>query len=294
MLKPAKISVVVLVDSETNLVCVPISVLKLTLEKEAERLIMKNIIQDELDLAKSKMIEEITFQGKTLAKLTRDNVAIVEAMIRNDSAYIHSTDVDAEPDKNKKGEVKYGGSSAFWMTLLKRVLRDNISDSSYTYEEIIKGAVESVDRENSTHLNADKCGRQEITDRICRFDRDEFVKCLEDPDYNDMALIREISRITSAEERARRNLSFASKFCHYACFYVFEGTENQDNYSIYDKILKTVLPLYLGYYKIESSYDLNDYKDYRMAVDSIRKASGIEISRNGFDHLLWYYHKGRL
>ena len=293
-MKPAKISVVVLVDSETNLVCVPISVLKLTLEKEAERLIMKNIIQDELDLAKSKMIEEITFQGKTLAKLTRDNVAIVEAMIRNDSAYIHSTDVDAEPDKNKKGEVKYGGSSAFWMTLLKRVLRDNISDSSYTYEEIIKGAVESVDRENSTHLNADKCGRQEITDRICRFDRDEFVKCLEDPDYNDMALIREISRITSAEERARRNLSFASKFCHYACFYVFEGTENQDNYSIYDKILKTVLPLYLGYYKIESSYDLNDYKDYRMAVDSIRKASGIEISRNGFDHLLWYYHKGRL
>ena len=255
---------------------------------------MKNTIQDELELAKSKMIEEVTFQEKTLAKLTRDNVAIVEAMIRNDSAYIHSTDVSAGPVYNGKGEVKYGGSSAYWMTLLKSVLLDEGSCNSYTYEEIIKGAVESVDRENSTHLNADKCGRQEITERIYRFDRNEIINCLKDPDYNDMALIREIARITSAEERARSNPSFASKFCHYACFYVFEGTEYQDNYSIYDRILKTVLPLYLRYYKITQKYDLSDYKDYRQAVDSIREASGIEISRNGFDHLLWYYHKGRI
>jgi len=255
---------------------------------------MGNTIQKELELAKSKMIEEVTFQGKTLAKLTRDNVAIVEAMIRNDSAYIHSTDVGAAPVYNRKGEVKYGGSSAYWMTQLKKVLLDGGSGASYTYEEIIKGAVESVDRENSTHLNADKCGRQEITERICRFDRKEFVKCLKNPDYKDMELIREISRITSAEERARSNPSFASKFCHYACFYVFEGTEYQDNYSIYDGILKTVLPLYLGYYQIATEFDLSDYRDYRMAVDSIREASGISISRNGFDHLLWYYHKGRL
>lgn len=259
---------------------------------------MKNIIQDELELAKSKMIEEVSFKGKTLAKLTRDNVAIVEAMIRNDSAYIHSTDVSADPVPNRKGDVKYGGSSAYWMTQLKNVLLGNASDSLYTYDEIIKGAVESVDRENSTHLNADKCGRQEITERICRFDRNEFIKCLKDPDYKDMALIQEISRITSAKERARRNPSFASKFCHYACFYIFEGTEYQDNYSIYDGILKTVLPLYLEYFQIDKDFDLSNYKDYRHAVDKIRMASGIasgiEISRNGFDHLLWYYHKGRL
>lgn len=263
-------------------------------EKEGVRLVMKNIIQDELELVKSKMIEEVTFQGKTLAKLTRDNVAIVEAMIRNDSAYIRSADVNAAPDYNRKGEVNYGGSSAYWMTLLKKVLLENKPDSTYTYEEIIKGAVESVDRENSTHLNADKCGRQEITERIYQFDRNEFVKCLKDPDYGNMKLICEISRKTSAEKGARSNLSFASKFCHYVCFYVFEGTEYQDNYSIYDRIIKTVLHLYLGYYQIGQEYDLRDYKDYRMAVDSVREASGIAISRNGFDHLLWYYHKGRL
>ncbi len=255
---------------------------------------MRNTIQDELKLAKTKMIEEVTFQGKTLARLTRDNVAIVEAMIRNDSAYIHSTDVNAAPIYNRKNEIKYGGSSAYWMTLLKKSLLDGEANGTYSYKEIIKGAVESVDRENSTHLNADKCGRQEITERLCRFNRVELIDCLKDPDYEDMKLIQEISRKTSAEQRARTNPSFASKFCHYACFYFFEGTEHQDNYSIYDGILKTVLPLYLGYYQIDQDFDLSDYRDYRMAVDSIRAASGIEISRNGFDHLLWYYHKGRL
>lgn len=254
---------------------------------------MENTIHKELELAKSKMIEEVIFQEKTLARLTRDNVAIVEAMIRNDSAYIRSTDVNSAPIYNRRGEIKYGGSSAYWMTLLKNTLWNTKSDD-YSYEDIIKGAVESVDRENSTHLNADNCGRQEITERICAFNRSEFVECLKDPDYKDMKLIREISRVTSAKQRARSNPSFASKFCHYACFYIFDGTEYQDNYSIYDGILKAVLPLYLGYYKINQQFDLSDYKDYRSAVDIIRDASGVEISRNGFDHLLWYYHKGRL
>lgn len=255
---------------------------------------MQNTIQKELVLAKSKMIEEVVFRDMTLAKLTRDNVAIVEAMIRNDSAYIHSTDVNAAPIYNRKGDIKYGGSSAYWMTQLKTAVLGDGSDGVYSYEDIIKGAVESVDRENSTHLNADKYGRQEITQRLCAFDRGELVECLKDPDHDDMKLIREISRITSAQQRARTNPSFASKFCHYACFYVFEGTEYQDNYSIYDGILKAVLPMYLGYFRVGQEYDLSDYRDYRMAVDAIREASGIEISRNGFDHLLWYYHKGRL
>ena len=255
---------------------------------------MKTTIQKELDLSKRKMIQEINYKNRTLAKLTRDNVAIVEAMIRNDSAYIRSTDVNAKPTYNRKYNIKYGGSSAFWMTLLKQALLSDQTDHKYSYEEIIKGAVEAVDRENSTHINADKCGRQEITERIIGFNRKGLIECLKYPDETDLKLFHEISRKTSAEEKPRSNPSFASKFCHYACFYLFEGTEYQDNYSIYDGILKTVLPWYLEYYQIETVFDLNDYKSYRLAVDSIREASCIEISRNGFDHLLWYYHKGRL
>ena len=239
-----------------------------------------------------KKIEEVDYNGYKLAKLTRDNVAIVEAMIRNDSAYIRSSDKAASPTFDKKGNMKYGGSSAYWMSKLRSILIKNKS-SDYSHKEIIKYAVAAVDRENSTHLNADNCGREEITERICKLKRQELLACLKDPAYKNMKLIRLISRRTSAEERARENLSFASKFCHYACFFIFEGTKYQDNYSIYDNILKSVLPKYLDYYSIDEDYDLNDYGDYRIAVDAIRNASGTEISRNGFDHLLWYYHKGR-
>lgn len=256
---------------------------------------MISVIQEELALAKSKMIEEVECRNHILAKLSRDNVAIVEAMIRNDSAYIHSTDVGAKPTFKKNGAVKYGGSSAYWMTLLKRnLLQGERCPDGYCYSEIIKGAVEAVDRENSTHLNADGCGRSEITDRLCKIDRKDLLKGLENPDYKEMFLVKEIARITSAEHKPRCNLSFASKFCHYACFYVFEGTEYQDNYSIYDGILRKVLPMYLEYFNIDRHYNMADYKQYRSAVDDIRKAADEPISRNGFDHLLWYYHKGRL
>lgn len=58
-------------------------------------------IKSELELASTKMIKEIGFVYNNnevkLAELTEDNVAIVEAMIRNDSAYIKSSDVKACP-----------------------------------------------------------------------------------------------------------------------------------------------------------------------------------------------------
>lgn len=251
-----------------------------------------NTIEKELQSAKTKMIKEVSYNGKSLAMLTKDNVAIVEAMIQNDSAYNQSSNPSASPVKKKGGGFKYRGSSAFWMTHLRHALI-NSSEKEYSYHQIIVEAVESVDRENSTHLNADGCGRQEIENRIYNFNRDELITCLKYPEYGDYKLIREIARTTSAN-KPRSNISFASKFCHYAAFYIFQGTEFQDNYSIYDSIIKSVLPLYLRYFEVKDKFNLNSYNGYQKAIDEIRYASGNEISRNGFDHLLWYYHKSRM
>jgi hypothetical protein len=71
------------------------------------------LIQEEHECARSKMIDDIPHNGKKIAKLTRDNVAIVEVMIRNDSAYIKSSDVNAALIVGKNGAIKYGGSSAY-------------------------------------------------------------------------------------------------------------------------------------------------------------------------------------
>lgn len=252
-------------------------------------------IKSELELASTKMIEEMNdfvYKNKKvkLAALTEDNVAIVEAMIRNDSAYIKSSDINARPSDNGK----YGGSTAYWMTKLKEYLNSKVQNKD-DYIEIITNAVNAVDRENSTHINSDKCGRKEISERIIKMDKNDLLKSLQDPLYKNMLLFNEIARKTSAPKNARVNVSFGSKFCHYACYYLFDGQDYQDNYSIYDYIVRTVLPWYLSYYKIEEKYDLKKYDEYRMAVDKIRERSSCTpISRNGFDHLLWYFHKGRL
>ena len=249
-----------------------------------------NAIQNELKLANSYKLEMIPETG--LTALTRDNVARVEAMIQNDSAYSRSSDVTAAPGYNRKGKLIFGGSTAYWMSELKKSLFD-CKEPDVDYYGLIMGAVGAVDRENSTHLNADNTGRNEITARIAGIGKDKLIDYLKFPDKTDFKLIKIISEKTHAAVKARYNLSFASKFCHYACFYLFEGCPEQDNYSIYDNVLKRVLPRYIKHYGINIT-NTDDYSSYREAVDKIRIMAGTGISRNGFDHLLWYYYKGRL
>ena len=38
--------------------------------------------------------------------------------------------------------------------------------------------------------------------------------------------------------------------------------------------------------------EFNYYKTFQAAIDKVIERSGANISRNGFDHLLWYYFKG--
>lgn len=251
---------------------------------------MKNEIIKEIEASKEFNIELI--EGTELVKLSQRNVAIVEAMIRNDSAYLKSSDINKGVEKSKKGNIKYTGSTAYWMNQLKLYFENN---SSFKYEEIIKNAVQAVDRDNSTHLNADKVGREELSDRIIEL-KDKLIHYLKDPLGTEYELIKILSKKTKAKTKARENVSFASKFCHYACFYLFEGTDYQDNYSIYDNVLMKVLPKYIERFLPEEKLQYKNYEKYQKIVDKIRVKAKVDnqvISRNGFDHLLWYYYKGR-
>ena len=106
------------------------------------------------------------------------------------------------------------------------------------------------------------------------------------------------------KKKGRENYAFATKFCHYACLYLLRGLQEEDNYSIYDEILGASLVAYAEEYGIfknkkGDSYTQDDFKNYAIygaVIDKIREKvaaqTGYLISRNGFDHLLWYYHKG--
>ena len=247
-----------------------------------------SLIQEELRMAKSHMFDPIP--ETELVELSLKNVAKVEAMIQNDSAYLKSSNKDA----CERG--KYKGSTAYWMVQLKQILF-GVESVVGEYAGVLSNAIQAVDRDNSTHLNADGVGRDELFDRIKNIPKSLLVEYLKHPKESKYHLINVLSQAThpkDSKHKPRTNLSFASKFCHYACFYLFEGEDEQDNYSIYDNVVLRVLPRYCDYYKVSKLRSLaRDYLTYQATIDEIIKAAGGSISRNGFDHLLWYYFKGR-
>lgn len=239
---------------------------------------MNKIIQEENESFKYNLKEIV---ARELVALTMNNVALVEAMIRHDSDY---------SDSRRTGT----NSSAYWFNELK--------NHPKRYEEIIPKCVEYVDKENSTHLNADGVGRETMSQRIVDFGRIALIAFLKDPQPKKYSLINILSEKTQPKDltkyKARNNFSFATKFCHYACYWIFKGEKEQDNFSIYDSVVAKNLKKYAQHYGVavprkKTTDYASYYAEYIKTIDTIIKKSGNEISRNGFDHLLWYYHKAK-
>ena len=244
-----------------------------TMEKE------KNAIDIEKEESQ-KYCFEMDSKNNQLLKLNRKNVGLVEFIIANDSNYMRSGNKDSVP----KG--KYNGSSAYWFSKLKAFYEET---GDGNFEDIIWHCIIAVDNENSTHLNADKVGRSKIKDRLVDLGAENFKEFLETKNYD---LFYKLAEKTN-DANGRQNPSFASKFCHYACMNLFAGQSEQDNFSIYDNILRRAIPFYAERYGIiVEDRRLSDYRDYCEKINKIIAASNSGISRNGFDHLLWYYHKG--
>ena len=209
------------------------------------------------------------YPDSELIKLSVENVAKVEAMIHFNSSY-------------KEGFGKN-------CIELSEVLLGHKKKNKEEYKELISDTVIAIDNENSTHLNADNVGRKEMTDRILSLSKPELVRCLESPKETNYKLFHLLEKDTY---KNRNNPSFASKFCHYMCFHMFSGKKEQDNYSIYDSIVRKKLPQYAEYFGIDiNKKELTDYLYYQDLIDRIIKKSGEKISRNGFDHVIWYCYK---
>lgn len=244
-----------------------------------------NIIQQEQEDSRHYFLSQIKITDKVeIAELSRKNVALVEAMIRHDSDYSNSDNAE-DP-----------ASSAFWLRELKKILVDK-TECQHPYSQILESCVQYIDSENSTHLNADGVGRKQMRERLERLDKAKLVDYLRSPKDNNYKLIDILSKKTEVEDdrhHARKNFSFATKFCHYACFYLFEGYPEQDNFSIYDSVVAKHLPEYADYFGIAIPKDyMSNYKSYISLIDAILSNAKEPISRNGFDHLLWYFHKAR-
>ena len=227
-----------------------------------------------------------------LPALTVANVAKVEAMIRADSKYAPSDEYD---------NSEY---LPYWMRELGRHL-GCIKDGKPVekFGEVVENVVQKLNKENSTFLNFDKGNGETAVDVMVRRITEKVNQKKLVDELRDRTLGELITHLAKPTElKGKRHISFASKFCHYACFYIFEGKDEQDNFSIYDSVVAKVLPYYLEYWKIKDvdqkklkfkDKNFEDYREYCKAIDKIIKKSRSQISRNGFDHLLWYYFKDK-
>lgn len=254
-------------------------------------------IQKEVEASKQYNLkcEELS-DGIHLVKLTQDNVAKVESIIRTDSNYSSFKEANYSNDKYSPYWIREMGKH------LGQIKEEKKEDD---FEKIVENVVEKIDKENGTHLTAD-CIKDEngtIKKSARDFMKDQIIACyknktllnyLKNPDFNKENLIRILSEPTGIKGKGRSHLSFASKFCHYSCYHLFSGEKEQDNYSIYDRYVREALPFYLKKYEINNIKitDKSTYKEYQQAIDAILKKADEKISRNGFDHLVWYYFKG--
>lgn len=120
------------------------------------------LIEKETAASNNYKLAEETIDGEKIVKLTRDNVARVEAMIRYNSDYRDAGDENKGRIINKKGDIKYIGSSTYWLKQLKEIINSENKKTleGSCFEEIIENLVISIDNENSTHLNSDNKKRK--------------------------------------------------------------------------------------------------------------------------------------
>ena len=239
-------------------------------------------IQRERKLAKNYELSRM--DDSDLVELTQDNVARVEAMIRTDSNYRISLGDNYNSNKY----------SPYWIKQMGKYLMGELT--SHTIEYIVDQVVKCLDNENSTHLNTDGGGRKAMATIIIDYiKQDKLFEYLKNRNFELIERLAE-KTIPNPGKHGRKNISFASKFCHYTCFYIFDGEDAQDNFSIYDGVVANALPKYLDYYEINDvdrkKIRDKDYSEYSKAIDAVIEISGFQISRNGFDHLVWYYFKG--
>lgn len=251
--------------------------------------------------------------GLELPALTRKNADFITAIIKLDSNYGKDTDVNNKPHKTfdpiKSSNGKECGSTAFWFDKMK---------NNGNFEKCLAGAIVAIDRVNSTHLEASQNGRDIIRERIfqiCPTYSEMVTKLEQKLDGSDHIIAKIAAPIQAKRSKTsdRYNLSFASKFCAYAAKYL--GTQQQ--YVIYDKVIASNLPLYVDAYlcgksdKDFYSCDFYSYKDkcikkhqtvdilefYRKyshtieTIIDIVKSQG--ISKEEFDHIVWYCLKGK-
>lgn len=214
-----------------------------------------------------------------LVAISPDNVARVEAMIAENSRYNSSL------NSNDTSSSKAG------LSILKREIDTLLNPNSQTVYNVMR----AINRENSTRLSESEL--KELAKRLCALSSSDILEYLEKPTFKlgpgeeKYYLVSYLRRKTTpnGNRKGRENYSFATKFCHYACINFFQGKTEADNFPIIDNVVKAVFPKYAK--NIVERIVFDDYETFVRHIDKVLAHYNNCISRNGFDHLMWYANK---
>lgn len=269
----------------------------------------KEQLENELNYTAFNLDKVKDKDNNDIIALTTLNVQKVETMLRcnpdypqffdynllNDSSYVNDIIKKVEEErkiKNKEDQFKY--PSYYYIKALEK--NHNDADRE-TYEYYIEAILRRINLENSTR--ASKKDISTIAKAIAGYiNYNELISNLKNPNQ-DYEIIEYICM-----KGKNRNLSLATKFCHYMSFILFFGTDDADTYSIFDSVINDNLNNYVTLLGTESSYESielkylykknwktikKSYVKYQKTINNIIDKAN--ISRNGFDHLVWYNNK---
>lgn len=213
-----------------------------------------------------------------LIVISPDNVARVEAMIAENSRYNSSLN-------------SYDTSSS---KACLAVLKQELVTLPNPKFQAVYNVMRAINRENSTRLSDEEL--IELANRLCALSSSEILEYLEKPtiklgpEGEKYFLVSYLRNKTATGKRSgRENYSFATKFCHYACMNFFKEKPEADNFPIIDNVVKAVFPKYAE--NIVKRIVFDDYETFVRNIDSVLDYHKQCISRNGFDHLMWYANK---
>ena len=238
----------------------------------------ETLIQQERKRVEEYLDKFIKKNREGRVQLTEDNATKIEALIRFNPRYGKTT--NEENDKCA-------------MSLIKEL---KTNERLYNNREHIRNIIGRINAENSTRMSRNDM--DELTKRIRRvISKNDLIRMLKN-DNKKYELINLLAKETKQDKHA--NFSFATKFCHYMCLHLLEG-EYQDNYSIYDNNVIKTISEYTDNQKIIPSYKKSMkespaeyYMCFQKIIDEIlEKKAHNRISRNAFDHIMWYYTKTR-
>ena len=240
----------------------------------------ETLIQQERKRVEEYLDKFIKKDKEGRVRLTEDNATKIETLIRFNPRYGKTT--NEENDECA-------------MSLIKELKTD---DSLYKNRDHIRRIVGRITSENSTRMSGHDM--DDLRDIIVDIHKDDLLKMLKN-DNGKYELIDILASETEQDKHA--NFSFATKFCHYMCLYLFDEEKEkkyQDNYSIYDSnVIKTISNYRKNKEKIKAfdkkKYSPSEYYiEYQRIIDKIlEKRTHSRISRNAFDHIMWYYTKTR-